>query len=395
MKTTRSTIKDYLDVHVTSQNTVIDAFSQYPMLEGTKNYTVELTEFCCPLTMSRLPPLDFFEDKDGVTRNSFFEVRRKHDGGAVLHDNTSMKTLLDSANGALLFPVDQYYIFRKSQLRSIETVSELQYQLQRFFNDFIGRYRDLDPNQVIEATSHGYGANVDDFKVDDATQVCEVMMNPSGTMSLYFTPAFTQHFFILVTDYGQKILGLPAIICFRTNAAGKVLSGEAALKVNGEVSPGGTESTVEAANTHSLYRYFDHRVRLEVETQMGIPITSVWSTTNSQQLSHVIATFPIQSKYSTTIVCDLTGTVQVDEVHITDELQHGPIIFRRAEDKVSERYQILNSQYFHNIRLEVFVVRREFGLDQHGVTSFKFKREKMTFDEDDYWTAKLRFRSLN
>jgi hypothetical protein len=161
------------------------------------------------------------------------------------------------------------------------------------------------------------------------------------------------------------------------------------------VSNGGTAATVEIANTHSLYRYFDHRVRLEVETQMGIPITSVWSTTNSQQLSHVIATFPIQSKYSTTIVCDLTGTVQVDEVHITDELQHGPIIFRRAEDKVSERYQILNSQYFHNIRLEVFVVRREFGLDQHGVTSFKFKREKMTFDEDDYWTAKLRFRSLN
>jgi hypothetical protein len=391
MKTTRSTIKDYLDVHVTSQNTVIDAFSQYPMLEGTKNYTVELTEFCCPLTMSRLPPLDFFEDKDGVTRNSFFEVRRKHDGGAVLHDNTSMSTLANN-----LFPDDQYYIFRKSQLRSIETVSELQYQLQRFFNDFIGRYRDIDPASEIEATEHGYGAAHDDFEVDDDTQVCEVMINPSGTMSLYFTPAFTQHFFILVTAYGQKILGLPDIICFREDNAGNLLSGEAALKdAFGNVSNGGTAATVEIANTHSLYRYFDHRVRLEVETQMGIPITSVWSTTNSQQLSHVIATFPIQAKYSTTVVCDLTGTALVNEVHITDELQHGPIIFRRAEDKVSERYQILNSQYFHNIRLEVFVVRREFGLDQHGGTSFKFKREKMTFDEDDYWTAKLRFRSLN
>jgi hypothetical protein len=186
------------------------------------------------------------------------------------------------------------------------------------------------------------------------------------------------------------------IICFREDNAGNLLSGEAALKdAFGNVSNGGTAATVEIANTHSLYRYFDHRVRLEVETQMGIPITSVWSTTNSQQLSHVIATFPIQAKYSTTVVCDLTGTALVNEVHITDELQHGPIIFRRAEDKVSERYQILNSQYFHNIRLEVFVVRREFGLDQHGGTSFKFKREKMTFDEDDYWTAKLRFRSLN
>ena len=392
-----SRTKDYLDVHVTSQDGNIDAFSQYPLLDGSRKYTVELTEFCCPINITRLPPISFFEDDAGNTLQYFFEIRRKRDGVGVFHDNTSMGTLRDSADlagGDFLFPDDSSYIFRKSALRPIETVSDLYYHLQRFFADFIGRYREIDSRGIISGAAHGYG-DADDQKVNDDTQLCSVNLNPSGTLSLTFSDIFTKFFFIKVTKYGQKILGLPETIAFRTDNLGTLLDGvEALVAPDGTIEIGGAITAVKIISSHSVYRFFDHRVRLEVETQMGIPVTSVWSTSKSQQLSHVMATFPIQTKYSTTVVCDPSGIVFPDIVRVTDELEHGPIVFRSAEDKVSERYQILNPQYFHNIRLEVFIVRREYKFDLAGNMSSIFTREKLVFDDDDYWTAKLRFKSI-
>jgi len=40
---------DIVDVHVTSVSEKVDAFTQYPLLDGSKKYTVEITEFVCPL----------------------------------------------------------------------------------------------------------------------------------------------------------------------------------------------------------------------------------------------------------------------------------------------------------------------------------------------------------
>ena len=68
----------------------------------------------------------------------------------------------------------------------------------------------------------------------------------------------------------------------------------------------------------------------------------------------------------------------------------GDITWRRAEDKVSERYLVQNSQYFHNVRLEIFIVRKEWFENE-----FRFIRETMSFSDGESWTAKLRFRSIN
>ena len=81
---------DVVDVHVTSKDRV-DCFSQYPLLDGSKKYTVELTEFVCPLAnQSALPDISFFE------QNIFFEIRRKRltaDAVNVGHDDSSVPDL--------------------------------------------------------------------------------------------------------------------------------------------------------------------------------------------------------------------------------------------------------------------------------------------------------------
>ena len=139
---------------------------------------------------------------------------------------------------------------------------------------------------------------------------------------------------------------------------------------------------------HPLERYFDHRIRLEIEAQIGIPPTVVWSTDNRQKISHVISTFPIQMTSESSVVCNSEGAA-TQVVHYQSDMLVGDITWRRAEDKITERYLVQNSQYFHNVRLELFMVRKHWVNDE-----FRFIREKMSFTDGESWTAKLRFRSI-
>ena len=49
------------------------------------------------------------------------------------------------------------------------------------------------------------------------------------------------------------------------------------------------------------------------------------------------------------------------------------------------------SKFFHNIRLEIFIVRRVW---KPLLSKFLVQRSAMLFNESEHWTAKLRFRSL-
>ena len=127
---------------------------------------------------------------------------------------------------------------------------------------------------------------------------------------------------------------------------------------------------------------------MEIESQIGLPPTTVWSTDEKQKISHVIATFPISTKTKTSVLCNSEGA-STGDVRIQSDILVGDITFRRAEDKITERYLLNNSQFFHNIRLEIFMVRKEWKL-----TDFDFVRKKMVFSDGESWTGKLRFRSI-
>jgi hypothetical protein len=388
-------IKDIVDIHVTSQKTMVDAFSQYPLLDGTRKYTVELTEFVCPLNISALPDMEFFEDDAGNTNNYFFEIRRKRQTAHVIAMNTigdSMATLLDAPAGNPLFPDDAYYRFRKAPHRRMETVSEMLYHMQRFFDDFIDRYRTTALNATIDGGTHGGVGEI----IGVNHNFVNVSAEPSGLLRLTFHNTFTDNFYLEATDWGTKMLGFTtSVIAFR-EAGGIIHKGlDAMLGIpNGlTIIEGGTVQSIEMPCNYSLYRYFEHRVRIEIETQIGIPYTSVWSTSNSQQIAHVLATFPIVSTHQGKVDCNEAG-VTLEQVSISDKILKGEIIWRSAEDKISERFLLNSSQFFHNIRLEVFIVRKKLAI-VNGIQTNLFKRDKMTFEDGEYWTAKLRFRSIN
>ena len=437
---------DVVDVHVTSVTERVDAFTQYPLLDGTQRYTVEVTEFVCPLMQDALP------DKTNTFDNVMFEIRRKRETGwdvQVLNVGSSLVTPLDltplelAANVFLpygLFTPDRVQ-FRKNSQRPMATPGDLVYHLQRFFNDIIRRYTQTSAvamaNLVVqtaiandaEATDaeraaaqalidgpagpgpgtnglasivagampsrivgglHGGGPDV---PVLDATRFVTVVIQPNGCLKLFFSPIFTKHFFLAVSPYGARMLGIgqDSLVAFRT-VNGNVVQGLQALTnnaVEGTIIDGSTAETIEYPGLYSLERNFDHRVRLEIESQIGLPPTVVWSTDDRQKISHVIATFPIQMKSQSAVHCNSEGAA-TEKISFQSDVLAGDITWRRAEDKVTERYLLNNSQYFHNIRLDIFMVRKEWK-----GTEFHFEREKVSLAKGESWTAKLRFRSIS
>ena len=187
-------IQDIIDVHVTSNETSVDCFSQYPLLQGELKYTVQVTEFCCPLTSSALPHMSFFEDDGNNTREYFFELRRKRTTDLNInraHDDSSLSTLnvSDVGGAATLFPNDSYYKFRKAPQRKLTTVGEFVYSLDRFFNDFIQKYRQDQVDDTLLGDSHG-GT---DKEIQEDELFVTVRLSPGGTLSLVFNKLFTMY----------------------------------------------------------------------------------------------------------------------------------------------------------------------------------------------------------
>ncbi len=436
---------DIVDVHVTSTSERVDAFTQYPLLDGTKKYTVEVTEFVCPLAGQEALP-----NQTTSVDNLLFEIRRRYvvpGAGAipVLNDMSRLVTSIPMLANNQFLPfglfTDDKVQFRKNDQRPMATPGDMCYHLQRFFDDVIRRYLKVqavaaanllvqttianDPasapaevqaanelingptvdgvvaNNGLQSISDAYNnplllgalhGGIPNILVTAATKFVTVNIQPNGCLALFFHPVFTKHFFLEMTTYGERLLGIGVdhLVAFR-DVGGYVATGLHALtshNVAGTIIAGGADETVENRGTHPLERYFDHRIRLEVESQIGIPPTVVWSTDDRQKISHNICTFPIQMKTQSAVLCNSEGAATA-EVSLESDLLVGDITWRRAEDKVSERYLIHNSQYFHNVRLEIFIVRKQWFENE-----FRFIRERMTFTDGESWTAKLRFRSI-
>jgi len=438
---------DIVDVHVTSASNTVDAFSQYPLLSGDRKYTVELTEFVCPLAgQGPMPP----SSKIPV----ILEVRRKRLTAANVAP-TNINSGLTILNAPLGDPLrgqgghayvpgrftDDVVQFKPNAQRPMQTPGDLAYHLQRFFNDIRAKYISETPAQMtavhvalelqqdivddigstqaeidtaqalidgpngddgllaayitfgpFRGVDHGGG---DDEIISENTAFVTVNIQPNGTLTLYLSPFFTKHFFVILQQYGSVLLGMALkdnIIAFRT-VGGNLVKGHVALTGDplvGTIVEGESAQTIEYTSEYALERHFDHRVRVEIESQMGTPVTVAWTTQGQQKMSHMIATFPISTRTQTAIELNSEGVATQNTRYQTDVLL-GDITWRSAESKVSERYLLNSSQYFHNIRLEVFIVRKEWHIAKG---EFEFAKEKMVFEDGESWTAKLRFRSV-
>ena len=384
---------DVVDVTVTSTNPIVDAILEAPLLSGEKKYSVEVTEFTAPL--SNEPPLPLIStfQKAPVDTMLLFRVRRKRIGQGAIHTNTLLSQIAASFNDNLRGLFEGIENFTHSVYTPIRTPNDMVFYLQEYFDEIKKIY--AQSTDGLLGDQHGD----DDNDVSAANMALDsfvrVLLTPNGTVRFYFSAIFCKHFFIETSHYCAKLFGLEEsdnrIIAFRA-AAGGVVTGLSALYGNGVVIiEGATGETVVLQCKYPLTRHFDHRIRLEIDSG-GMPVPAVvdWGTDNKQRVRHTISSHPINQRFETAIGLNTQGA-NTGSISFATNMFLGDVVWRRAEDKVSERYELTNSQFFQNIRLEVFIIRREWNTITN---EFAFKRRAMTLADGESWTCKLRFRTF-
>lgn len=377
---------DVVDVALSSDSADLDAILQYPLLDGTKTYTLEVSEFSCPLTAETPLPAD----ATFALENTMYllEVYVRRAGVVPGHQNTLLRTI--HAN------LQPYERFEPNSRNTIRTPNDLVFFMQKYFNNIKAFYVTQLPG--IQAASHGGGNDVDADGVGGvaSNSWVKVSFSSNGTLQLDCSDMFMTHFYIQLCPFSKTLFGLTDdYISARLDGA-VVRDGTTAL-INTAAVPqvilgGGPGQTYRIRGDYPVTRNFEHRVMIDLDTGgMPIPAITAWTTGKTQSVRHMLASFPITGKIETAIMLDTDGAALPD-VSFRCKLDQGNVVFRRAEDKVVERFQILNPRFFQNIRLSVMIERRVW---KTATNAYKFDRRKLLMLPGDHWSAKLRFRTLN
>jgi hypothetical protein len=389
---------DVVDVHLTSETPLLDTILEHPLLDGNKQYTVEVTEFTSSLgAETPLPPLKTFKDHPDV--HLILRVRRKNVGSnQITGDGTDLTDL--AVIGPRFEGVVAYLNktdFMPSVILSLQNPVDFALRLQEFFDRIKETYVTNPPVLVplyaggLIAVEHGGGADITQLEMQNDSFV-KVSLTANLTLRFKFSPLFTQHFFLQSSPFGVKLLGLQEdTVCFR-QVGGVLTTGVVALLNNGLlVLAGSSPDTVVLQSEYPLTTHFEHRIKLEIDSGgMSLPSTVDWTTTNKQSIRHTLASFPLVNKIETGIKLNSIGA-STGELQIRTNMYLGNYVWRRAENKISERYQLLNSKFFQNIRLEVYITRRVWDYTNN---KYVLKRRALTMGDNDTWTAKLRFRTF-
>ena len=380
---------DVVDVHISSTKAILDSILMDPILAGDKKYSIEVTEFTAPISAETPLPLNITFAANDETM-FILNVKRKNGiANLVMNHATHRLSTLAAPLGGLLLQFERFF---PDGYKSIQTVNDLVFYMQQYFTEIQKVYGAA---VGINGDAHGGDGNVTPAQVN-ADRWVVVSLTPSGRIRFVFSEMFATNFFIELSDFSQSLLGLGEVIAFGDDGNNNVTSGITGLvgagaTLDDPVINGNPGETCIAEGAYPLTRFFDHRVMIDVDSG-GMPIPNVvtWNTSNAQSLRHTLATFPINPRMETSISLNNVGGA-TGEVGFRSELLQGNVVWRRAGDKISERFEILNSQFFQNIRLEVLIERREWNITKK---EYYFKRREMLFREGDSWTAKLRFRTL-
>ena len=380
---------DLVDVHVTSRTSLLDAVLEHPLLDGEKKYTVQVTEFTCPLTAEPpLMPYEFFAN------HPLIYVHRRVAGTVPTHADTQLRGV--TGLGQFLL---QFESFSPDNFTPVRTVNDLVFYLNQYFRNIRNVYSDSQTG--LKVNEHGNAAAADNVYISPEDMgndfFVKAQLTPSGIIQFVCSQLFCEHFYIRVSPYGKTLLGCEDYISFTKDNAGVMHNGLAALTyppnnpVNYHVKEGSPGETAIQIGSYPITRNFEHRVAIDIESN-GMPVPGIikWLTSNKQSVKYTLASFPIETKYETTIKLDNQGGTLPD-VEFTSSMLQGNVVFRRAESKISERFEITNPRFFQNIRLDLLMERRVWDVN---AMEYKFQRKQLQLNEGDAWTAKLRFRTL-
>ena len=338
---------DIVDIEVRQHDKgTTDMFFQNPVLDYTRDYVMGVSELSVPLNAE--PMLSA-----GAENQALFAIRNRGN--------------FDSRGPHVNGPAD--WTFAPGDITS--------------FGSFYAKLVDF----VLQwQGNYGNPTNVS----------LRVRVLAEGRVVFLGDPAFWTDHWIEMTSYGMELLGTGTRYLHFTqptnadpitqSAAGLTVGG---LSANGNIQgnfhmqsdnfQGGIHSLEWVTPGSGLHK-LEHRLRIEVDADLSVP-ANILMENEQQKVHYNIASFAFPSE----VIQRLTTNGRVT---FESDMKAGQFIVKKKSTPTTDWSRLLATANVQNMRLHVFIVRREFN--EH-TQSWTLVRNELRINEGDHWDLTLKF----
>ena len=364
---------DIVDVEIQQKGSAVtDMFFQEPVLDATRDYVVGVSELSIPL--GHEPMLSAIAGNKVL---GYIRRRATGNNADVSHDFTHPDADITKNPPNLVAGLASVISTNRLVQCPTDLVRLISQRLYSFWQ--------------------GYGdANIVAGLADNRVYAD---WSPSGVLKIVGFPGFWKRFFIELTSYGQQILGSEyTYIQWTKLANGTYTTDPAYMSANGVDALGvplgafhnnqnnGFDKIRSTRMLYSVYRYAEHRLRVELDADLSIP-ANILVDNEVQKMHYNVASYSIAHDFSGTII------VNPDNMVLLTTILEAPVFIGNTTIKgkdvpTTDWYKIMSAANVQNMRLHVIIVRREWNplTSEWGIT-----RNKLNIGDNESWYATLKF----
>ena len=341
-----------------------DMFFQEPLLDHTRDYVVAISELSIPL--GEEPMLSNINSDKNRTLGY---IRRKSVGGTV-------------GDALSVLPVP--YATLRTDRRLCNSPSDLCNRVSNFFYTFWKLY-----SQNASAQLGAIVGGHDDNSV-------KAHFTTSGVVTISATRLWWNNFYFELTPYGVEILGFDKTRLVSSKylqfslALDASVSSTDMLENNVFISNAPLDAVkaqkLETLSDHSIFRYAEHRLRVEIDADLSIP-SNILIENGNQKMHYNIGSYAISHEYTGEITI-LSTNVLSSVIKLQTPIYIGNTVVKSKVDPTSDWYTIASSANVQNMRLTVIVLRREWNRVSE---KWELVRSKLKMDPKAMWSATLKF----
>jgi len=344
-----------------------DMFFQEPLLDHTRDYVVAISELSIPLGEEPM-----LSNIDSDKNKTLGYIRRKSIGGTV----DDVLSELD----VLAVP----YATLRTDRRLCNSPADLCGVVSNFLSTFWKLYAQVGTVQVSAIVA------------GDVASTVKAHFTTSGIITISATLLWWNNFYLELTPYGVEILGFNksrlvnskylqfSIAANETPDSLELLDN--GVFIHNPPSNATKGNFVETLSDHSIFRYAEHRLRVEIDADLSIP-SNIMIENGKQKMHYNIGSYAISHEYSGEITISSNNLLST-QIKLKTPIYIGNTIVKSKIDPTTDWYSIVSSANVQNMRLTIIVLRREWNRVKE---KWELVRSKLKMDPKATWTGTLKF----
>ena len=349
---------DIVDIQIECTGTSqTDMFFQEPVLDQARDYVLGISELSVPLAEENLITSD-----PSLLAESIMQFRKRRDLLGPLQVR-----LQQGAADPPGYISNEMAHFRLNRALAMSP-ADLVHALSRFVFGF-------------QEYANGLAVG-NDYKIS-------LYATPSGILRLRGDGQFWEDYIIQLTAFGREILG------FDNEFVGVAQPDSTVPATTTDLIAGAnfvtnhanfTKTTREVVANHSVFRYVENRLRVEVDADLAIP-SNILVENGVHKLHYNVASYALPNSFKASGTVDTHDKVNTGITHIT-HLHVGNTVLKKKESPTTDWYKLMSAANVQNMRLHLLLVRRVWD---RRTESWRLTRDKLKIAENATWFATMKF----